>query len=484
MTTPHCSPVRSLGILSLLASVSFLFVAPAHAEKATVEADSAATSSPGASAYAHERPVQISDLEGEELVSATFDASVYSGTRNGYPDLRLLNDEGGLVPHRIRRKETMQERVDRKTWSTKSLHAQPLDSGGLEIHITLENDAPPVDGVRILTPLRDFEHRVTIATSDDGIDWEPVIDEALIFDYSKYLDVRRDEIPLPTTLRRHLMIVIDSVTSRQESELMELTRQLRGNGDATEEASRTERLVIDRRPFRIDRIELWSNHVRTLASGPIDVSYQPLSHQVEEDVKSGRTVVVIDSQREPLTSLTLQTSTKNFSRRVWIEVEETHGNQVEWRQIASAILSRVDFKTMHSESITIPFPETRSARLRLVIENRDSPPLAVTGVEAAGPQYEVLFLAVPNISYRLTYGAPTATHADLDTAAIDTLIANGFTPKLATLGAVTTGTLPTPPTNWTDIFSNVPLMTGVILLLVVALGWGLMQAMKRVDQMP
>ena len=70
----------------------------------------------------------------------------------------------------------------------------------------------------------------------------------------------------------------------------------------------------------------------------------------------------------------------------------------------------------------------------IVIDNRDSPPLDVTGVEAEGNVYELVFLASPDARHQLLYGAPRVEPARYDTAAIQTLLQEGFAPQRAELG--------------------------------------------------
>jgi hypothetical protein len=61
---------------------------------------------------------------------------------------------------------------------------------------------------------------------------------------------------------------------------MELTRRLRNEN----ETDRSERVMVDRRPFRIDRIELWTNVVRN--DVPRETSYPLTGFAVEQDPKA------------------------------------------------------------------------------------------------------------------------------------------------------------------------------------------------------
>src|SRR5262249_26261559 len=152
---------------------------------------------------------------------------------------------------------------------------------GLEITVERDEDDkhPRPNGLSLITPLRNFEQRVRVYTSDDGKDWQPAGDEAVIFDYSRYMDVRSDSVPFPETARRHFRIVVDDVTAEQQSQLVALTRRLQG----ADETERTEQVVVDRRPFRIDRVEFWREAESDQATGDEKTSYPVSKHRVEQD---------------------------------------------------------------------------------------------------------------------------------------------------------------------------------------------------------
>jgi hypothetical protein len=305
-------------------------------------------------------------------------------------------------------------------------------------------------------------------------------EETLIFDYSRYMDVRRDQIPLRETPDRHFRIVIDDVTAEQESELLALTRRLRG----VEETGREERVTIVRRPFRIERIDFWREDERDQSTGDKKIEYPVSGFRVEQDPEQKQTLILVEANREPLTSFTLETSARNFSRRAAVEVEAKRGVQTSWRTIGANTLSRIDFKGLKQEQLAIEFPESRRDAYRMAIENRDSPPLDVTGITAQGSEYEIVFLASPDTRYQLVYGSADAEPPRYDTAAITQVLSEGFRPAQAELGPLVPGMSQPARLRWSDLLNNRPLLFGAIALLVIALAWGLYHAMKRVDNLP
>src|SRR5439155_17699554 len=127
-----------------------------------------------------------------------------------------------------------------------------------------------------------------------------------------------------------------------------------------------------------------------------------------DDAAKKRTVVTLRTRREPLTRFTLETPSRNFSRKAVVEVPVVQGVNTEWRPIAEATISKFSFRNQHREQLTITMPERREEQYRIVIRNEDNPPLNVTGVRAEGSVQRVVFLAQPGKTYRVFYGSETA----------------------------------------------------------------------------
>jgi len=177
-------------------------------------------------AFQFSKEIQSPALKQEELLAVPLDSDVFAATQEGLADVRVLDGEGNPVPYLLRQAQTTRARRVRKTWPARNFSARPLDDGGLEITVELDKDDPHPNGLTLVSPLTNFEQRVRVEASADGEQWEPAGNETLIFDYSRYMDVRRDGVSFPETAKRHFRIVIDDVTVEQESELLALTRRL------------------------------------------------------------------------------------------------------------------------------------------------------------------------------------------------------------------------------------------------------------------
>jgi len=413
------------------------------------------------------------------------DSDVYADTRDNFSDVRLLDGNGAEVPYVLRKAVALRSRTTQEFRPVQNPEARPLDDGGLEITFYLgpEQHRLRPDGVRLVSPLKDFEHRMRVFVSRDGEEWELVVDNGLIFDYTRFMDVRSVSLDLPQgggeDFPRHFRIVIDDVTQEQRTELMQLTRQLVGD----EETSRAESTTIRSQPFRINRIEVWSHVTREEVASDRETFYPLTNLRVEQDDEEQRTLVYVDSSREPLTKFRLETPTRNFSRTVQVEGFDERGTRERWRALGSATLSRIDFRELKRENLEISIPATRLTQYRLTIENRDSQPLEVTGVRARGLIYELVFLAEPEGKYQLVYGNSNLDTPRYDTVALDASLGQGFQPISATLGepslieAVAVAEEPLALRLLKDSRA-ILLLIGVLVLL---LAWGLYTASRRLD---
>ena len=428
------------------------------------------------------RPINVVGQAQEEWFSVLLDSDVYAATRDSFPDLRVLDAGDRLVPFLIRRVSEPRTEQVRKIWTAVNPTLMPLDNNGMEIRIILKPEDPSPLALNFVTPLQNFEQQVRVFSTAEGTE-SMLVDGVLIFDYSQFMDVRRTEVVLPPTSAREFRIVIDALTSDQESQLLELTRSLRGDA----EDIRTEKTTIQRRPFRIDRIDLWTEQADKIVHADKVQPWPVTDLKVTQDSEENQTLVEFVSRREPLTELTIVTGSRNFSRHAVLQIfDDKSANHADLKTIADTTISQFQLRDFQEEHLTIRLPETRRDSLRLVLDNGDSPALSIDAVNAFGHQDEVVFLGKPDQNVRLVYGSETAQPPNSDTVALMTALARGIQPVTATLGvqSAIAGSGAQKPVDVKSLLNNPFLMGSVIGILVILLGWGLYQASRRIDQMP
>jgi hypothetical protein len=437
--------------------------------------------------YAKE--IQLPEFNGEGLVAAPLDSEIYQATGNGFDDLRVLNSEGGEVAFVLRKVPVKEPHTTKQTWRAANLALKPQADGGLEIQIDSDLEKHPdlPQGLRFRTHLRNFEHRVRVEASADGTNWQTVLEDGLIFDYSQYMDVRDlslnfAKVPLPEFggKRAYFRITIEQVTQEQQSQLMELTRNLRGPN----EERRSERVIINRQPLRLEGIDFWRDEVRNDVVSDLKQVYSLKVTKTVQDDETKRTYVYLESSNEPITEVHVDTPDRNFSREARLEFLQPGGARALWKPLGSATLIRIDIQSLQRESLEIEFPESRHPEYRLVIENADSGPLKISDVSAEGNVYEVVFLGTEGSDYQIAYGGQDLATPNYDTAALTAALDEGLTAKQASLGAVEQLPLAPPPIGaWIlRLLNNGPVIVAVVAALVCVLGFGLYRAVSRIDE--
>jgi hypothetical protein len=351
----------------------------------------------------------------------------------------------------------------------------------LDVLIRLDPNAPAADGLSIITPLTNYERRVHVYGSNNGADWTPLVAGRLVFDYSRYMDISNRDVSLPKNSYRHLKVSVADIVQARESPFLDLTRKYRGG-----ETERTEKTVLERRPFRMDRIELWQQRQEKLSENERKADYKVAWWRAEKDAASKSTVVYVATRREPLTELTVETSSRNFSRSAVLQTPVTHGVRTEWVDLGRGQLSLVNFGGYHKETLSIFFSERREAQYRIVIHDADSPPLKITGVTARGNVYRALFLAAQSETYHLCYGSDEADPPQYDAAAVLGPLRQG---QAATEGWLGEEML-VPTVGESAVLTvrrivNNPAFFGVVIVVLVGvLGWALFRAAKRINELP
>lgn len=440
------------------------------------------------------RPVGIPALAAEELVAVPLDAPVLEATADGFPDVRVLDAQGKEVSRVIRRATVVTKGAVRRTFTIERPRLEPLPGGGLVIEFSIDpvRHPHPIDGLRLETPLKNFEQRVQVQRLDEGDTWRTVGDDTLLYDSSQFMDARQVEIPFPAEPTRPAggtwRITVDEATIEQQSTLAELVRTL----DGGKETGREEKRLVVSQPFRIDAIQAW--HVDDVAEirGADGVDRELADVRLVEEPEEKRTRIRLTTGREPVTGLRLLVGDRNFARMARVELplprREARRDQARAAVIrARATVHRFDLRGVKQESLTIGIPETRSTEYEIVIDNADSQPLDVTGVVAIGPAYETVFLAAPGGTYTLAYGGVALDDHGFpqpryDTAAIETALAAGQTPMNALAGPVEERevTAPTKPLV-ARVLGNPWFIGGTIAALAVLLGLSLVSAARRLD---
>eukprot|EP00906_Rhabdomonas_costata_P037553 RCo052910 len=368
------------------------------------------------------RRIHYPESAQQQLLAVSLDEAVYAASDNGFNDLRLLDQTGAETPY------LLQKIVERKAVTqhlpirSKTQVLQKSGEEGIEIRLELDKKTETADGLTVVTNQRDFEYSLQIFGSDDAHNWQLLVDNGLIYDYSRFMNFSSRDITIPANTFRHFRIIIAKPVQSRASELMLLT-QTREGGEALK---RSEQIALHQRPLHIERIDFWHSKTDALPETEQSFDYPISKFTVTQDTKQKTTLVDIEGNQLPFNGLKLKFSTLNFSRQVSLRVPSSRGTASSMFTIASTRLEALHFKELSLDNTTVSFPEQRQKNYRFVIEDLDNPPLAIEGITGTGPRYQLVFLSQPEHTYQLKYGATKAEPPRYEVAAIEALLRRGY----------------------------------------------------------
>ncbi|MGR9087763.1 MAG: hypothetical protein ACU841_11905 [Gammaproteobacteria bacterium] len=429
--------------------------------------------------YRFSRPIVWQDSERQELLAVALDSRIYAATRDGFPDLRLIDDEELETPYLLEKAVETQTETRRLSCDS-TLNSLKKKGKSIEIYLTLDKDVPAAEGLTVVTPLINFQHRLQIFGSNDGKHWSQLVKDAEIFDYTSHMKISHRDIALPDNHARQFKVVVEEAAQIREGELLELKRTFRKQAEIEHDES----VKLQRIPLKIDRIEFWRTETDVLPKTAIRFDYPVAGFEVTEDAESQTTAIEVVTAREPLTGFRLQSSTSNFNRTAVVQIQEKHGIDTSIKVIGRAALESLRFRDIDRVRNEIGFSEHRRSNYRIVISNQDNPPLAITSVTGIGNGYHLLFLPQKGKSYHLRYGSDKASRPSYDTGPIRELLRRGYQGALVKLGEEMTEDAMPPYFDLAELLNSRVFLGMAAVIMVIALGWSLVRVGKRIDRFP
>jgi hypothetical protein len=429
--------------------------------------------------YAYRRAVTSEEANDDELLAVPLDASVYAHSQTDFADLRLVSGQGYELPYRLNKATDTRTETRRETFTGKVASLRILAGNRVEILVDLPSKAPDVEGLAIVTPLRDFEQRVRVSGETAGGGWQPLLESTYIFDYSRIMDVHNNELKLPTNQCRRFKVEIENVIDQSQSPFYEIVKQQGANANDFERVRRQ----VRERPFRVDQIRFWRTVPREVSRQERRMAYPPLRVNRRVDEKHRQTVIEVETNREPLTSFLLETEQRNFSRQIRVEIPVLEGGMKAWRTLAKSRISRLRFREISREEMRISFPETRQSQFRIVIENGERQPVQITAVNPEGPIYRLLLVMAQRQRVDLVYGDPAAKPPAHDWTTIDALLAKGYAPRDGQLGPEEANAEQSRTWNWRRGLGSRWFFFFAVAAMIAVLGWALVRAGHRIKSL-
>jgi hypothetical protein len=430
-----------------------------------------------APAFQFSRAVVSPDSSQQSLVAVKLDTEVYSHGAVDFRDLRLVDQDAVETPFLLQKIASRKTLVQRDVQQGKIETLSKTADDSISVTVTLQPDAANADGLRLVTTQRDFEYSLQVQGSVDGNSWQNLVDDAAIYDYSRFAAISKREVELPGNQFRYFKIIVAKATQTRGAELLELTRSLQGNA----EQQRSEKLQLRSEPLHIEAVEFWHNRSEAVADIAEQFEYPLTAYKVSEDSEHQTSLIDIESPAVPLSGFSLHSETANFSRDAEVQIPQQRGIENRWQTIVHDRLEALHFQDINREQTTLTFAEQRQSHYRIVIHNQDNPPLKIGSVSALGNGYQLLFLSQAGKSYWLQYGNGQAELPRYDTASIQELLRRGFQPTPAALGPATAATAVAEAFDFSALLNSKGFLVAAISLMVLVLGWSLYRAVKRLQ---
>lgn len=322
------------------------------------------------------------------LPTETFDAAQAS-----LADLRLLDPAGAEVPYVIERPRAM----------TRTLRPQEGWQVFLEANRTRIEIDVKVSGrlaaVTLETPAAEFLKAASLTGTADGV-VRVLLSGHPVFRQSGGAAQLR--LKLPDGVWTHLTLTLDDARSR---------------------------------PIPITGIIL---HETDSPAPPPELVTTTISERIEGAGET-RLTVNLGAARVPLAGLRFHTGEPLFTRRVSVLTRQWENGEVRERLLGSGTIYRVAVEgeaTAEQLDLTLD-AQSLSRELVLVIDNGDSPPLAVEAVEAILRPTRLVFLARQSGAFQLFSGNSRIAAPRYDVAALSSQLksANVAMLRLGALGA-------------------------------------------------
>ncbi len=317
-----------------------------------------------------------SGLQSEDLVELVPDREVFAGAAGGLVDLRITSDENMEMPYKLEISKAERQ----VTSSPVALLDEGYVPGSYNIFTAdLGRDGILHNEIEIEIGSSNFRCTATVESSNDGATWMRIAAQT-IYDFTveeRSFTTRETRVRYPESTARYVRVKIAD------------------EGEGPLDIAGATIFFVKETPAR-------------------EIPWTSSILNVDHDAGQRTTNVEVDLGTPGLPShrLTISVPDVNFYREVTLETSRDREN---WSTIMQrAEIYAFDTPKFAGKNLAITYPETTSRYLRLVIHDEDSPPLTVQEVNVWGLWRRLVFVADPQQSYKLYYGAAEAQRPTYD----------------------------------------------------------------------
>jgi hypothetical protein len=325
------------------------------------------------------RNTQTLDIPAAGLVHVNLPATTLDAAQPGLEDLRIVDSKGDQVPYLIERLLPDAESMIRP-----SEFRSTIENGATHLNLKTGTTTPIV-GVSLETPAAHFMKAIDVEGSHDGTTWTKLAGGDSLFQLPNGATKLR--VSLPEGAWEFLRLTIDDLGSP---------------------------------PVPFTGAQL--HKARTTAPAeavPITIKTR--------DESPGTTRLALDLGAANLTlgSLLIESNEPVFTRAVTLAVPEVDDDGIRERNIADAVIYRVNVNGKNEARLEIPLEsEMHTRELFVLIRNEDSPPLSVDAVRADRRLVRLTFFANQPGRYSLLSGNTQCAAPRYDLSALSGKLRN------------------------------------------------------------
>jgi Protein of unknown function (DUF3999) len=325
------------------------------------------------------RNTQALEVSAKGLVHVNVPAATLDAAQPGLEDLRIVDSTGNQVPYLIERLLPDPESTIRPTEFRSA-----IENGATRLNLKTGTSAPIV-GVSLETPATHFTKAADIEGSNDGTTWTKLAGGDSLFQLPNGPTKLR--LSVPEGAWQFLRVTIDDLGSQ---------------------------------PVPFTGAQL--HKARTTAPAePVTVTIK------SRDESPGTTRLALDLGATNLTlgSLRFDTNAPVFTRAVSLAIPEVAEDGIRERNIADAVIYRVNVNGKNEALLEIPLEsQIQTRELFALIQNEDSPPLSIDAVRADRRIVRLTFFANQPGQYSLLSGNIQAAAPRYDLSALSGKLRN------------------------------------------------------------
>jgi hypothetical protein len=299
-----------------------------------------------------------------------------TGTKNPLADLRVMTDRKEETPWQI-----LVQRPEKKPreLSARTRNLSQMPGGETWVELQIDQKSSRSDMIEVVTTDNNFSRQVQVQGSSDGVSWNTIRKDGVIFDNSRNEKSRLTSISFSPSGYRYLALKIAN------------------NGEA---------------PLTISALKVFED----ARSDGQTYSIQGLSGSIETNPDRKETSMIVTMNLIfPLNRLKVMTPDRNFQRTVEVQIKRDNGD---WSSWASGTIYNFDTSAIRESSMIIDMPEIATREFRLIFKYYDNRPLQAVSVAGEGYRRLLVYKHDPERKQYLFWGNPAAKTPQYDLAGL------------------------------------------------------------------